>query len=138
MFIIYIGKIIVVVNIQRIEREVMNKKGITLVELIAVITLIAIISLISFPVIKSLQGSNSKKQYETYEELMVEYAKTLSVNKYKGQGYICLSDLKIKKMSDSMNCSGYVLISNYKAYLKCSANEEVLYTTSGYSNSYCS
>lgn len=115
----------------------MNRNGFTLVELLAVISLIALLTLISFPIINSISKNN--KQFEVYEELMVESSKTLAPKIYKDRGYVCLSELNMKKINDSMNCLGYVLIDSnsqeYEPYLKCSQNNQVLYETEDYDSS---
>ena len=101
-------------------------------ELLAVITLIALISMISFPVIRSLINNNNNKQFTTYEDLMVEYAKTLPINKYKDSGHICLSELKMKAINEGTKCNGYVKVdedNKLKSYLICVQNGDIVYQT---------
>ena len=98
----------------------MNKKGFTLVELIAVIVLIAIVSMLTFPALNNLRSNNNKKEFTTYKDMMVEYAKTIP--NYKSKSYICLQDLGIKKINNKMKCKGYVTINNLTPSLYCIDN----------------
>ena len=109
----------------------MNKKGFTLVELLAVVVLIAIISALTFPNIKKLIDSNSEKEFTSYEKLMITYAKSFPLIRYQDKGYICLKELKMKKIMDSMNCSGFVVISNnnFVPHLLCYQNGEMKWKT---------
>ncbi len=116
----------------------MNKKGFTLVELIAVMVLIALISLLTFPNIRNLMRNNNEKEFTTYKDLMVEYAKTMPLQRYKdesGNGYICYADLNMKPINDSMVCNGYVNINGntLTPYLYCVQNNKELYKDKGYS-----
>ena len=114
----------------------MNNKGFTLVELIGVIIFIAVVSMLTFPALSNLRKNNNEKEFKTYEDMMVEYAR--SIPNYRTKSYICLQDLGIKKINETMNCNGYVKITNgsLKAYLTCSQGGNVLYTTTDYSSSY--
>ena len=117
----------------------MNKKGFTLVELIAVIVLIAIISLLTFPALNNLRKNNNEKEFTTYEDMMVEYAKAIPNYQYKS--FICLNDLGIKKINETMTCNGYVLVSGKSLipYLYCKdANNVELYKTEGFTSKGCS
>ena len=58
----------------------MNKKGFTLVELLATITIMGIIMIMVVPAINSLQNTNKDKPYELYGESMIQAAK-IYVNK---------------------------------------------------------
>lgn len=111
----------------------MNKKGFTLVELLAVMVLIVLVMLLIVPSLFSFKNKNDKKQYEAYENMMVEYTKT--VPNYKKETSICLKELNLKKISDKTNCNGYVTINGIilTPYLKClSEGNELLYQTTGY------
>lgn len=108
----------------------MNKKGFTLVELLAVIVIMALIMALAFPAITGMiQGSNQRK-YEAYEKSMTEYAKAYfdDVNTIIG-----LSLLKDKGLTGiDEECIGYVNGNNkYKAYLKCADK----YQTTGFNAS---
>ena len=117
----------------------MNKKGFTLVELIAVLVLIILITLITFPNLRNLMDNNGAKEFTTYQDMMVEYAKTMSPNKYNGN-YVCLSNLGMEKINNTMKCNGYVVKSGstYTPYLYCTQNGEKQYQTNGYVNKGCS
>lgn len=111
----------------------MNKKGFTLVELIAVIVLIAIVSMLTFPALNNLRSNNNKKEFTTYMDMMVEYTKTIP--NYKNKSCMDLNSLGIKKINEKMNCDGYVIISgnNLIPYLYCKdTSNNDLYKTSGY------
>ena len=114
----------------------MNKKGFTLVELIAVLAVLALITLITFPNLKNLMKNNNAKEYQTIEDMMVEYAKV--VPNYRSKSYICLKDLDYdisEKISSNLSCNGYVNVSGSDLipYLSCSSNGSIVYKTTGYS-----
>lgn len=111
----------------------MNNKGFTLVELLAVIVLLSLTMLLIFPSVRSIYSSNQNKQYETYEDMMINYVKVIP--KYKEKSYICLSDLDMKKINDNISCNGYVNISNMKSYITCKNESKTVYTSSGIENS---
>ena len=115
----------------------MNKKGFTLVELLAVIILITVVSMLTFPALNNLRNNNDMKKYTTYEDMMVEYAKVIP--NYKSREFICLDELGIKKINENYTCNGYVITSSNKAYIKCKdkSNQQV-YITSGFTNKGCS
>lgn len=96
----------------------MNKKGFTLVELLAVVVIMALIMALAFPSIQGLINSNNEKKYESYEKSMTEYAKAYFED---SDSIIGLSTLKQKGLTGiDSDCIGYVDGSNkYKAYLKC-------------------
>ena len=107
------------------------KKGFTLVELLAVIVLMSLVMMLIFPSIRKIYSSNTNKQYETYKDMMVEYAKTIP--NYKSKTYICLSDLGMPKINEKLTCNGYVNISEMKAYLTCSNDSNNVFKDSGIS-----
>lgn len=86
----------------------MNKKGFTLVELIAVIVLIVLVMLLIVPSLTSLRNTNRNKEFTTYEDMMVEYTKTIPL--YNTKSYICLNDLNMPNINKTMTCNGYVRI----------------------------
>ena len=115
----------------------MDKKGFTLVELIAVIALIAIISLLTFPNLNNLRKNNNEKEYQTIEDMMVEYVKVIP--NYRSKTKICLSELNIniqEKINNNLICTGYVNVTETKLtpYLSCTQNETLVYQTEGYSS----
>ena len=111
----------------------MKKDGFTLVELIAVIVLIAIVSMLTFPALNNLRKNNNEKEFTTYQDMMVEYTKAIPNYRYKS--YVCLKDLGIKKINESMECNGYVNISGntLTPYLSCTQDGNSLYRTENYS-----
>ena len=96
----------------------MNKKGFTLVELLAVIVIMALLMAFAFPSIQGLVNSNKEKKYEAYEKSMTEYAKAYFED---SDSIIGLSTLKQKGLTGiDSECIGYVDAgNNFKAYLKC-------------------
>ena len=112
----------------------MNKKGFTLVELLATIVIISLIMSLVLPSALRLSQENSDTIYHEYESMMEEYA---AISDYKDQDIIHLSDLQelntVKK-----ECKGYVVVDHtssnleYKAYISCGDK----YITDGYDNDY--
>lgn len=105
----------------------MNKKGFTLVELLAVVVIMALIMAFAFPAISGMIKGSNEKKYEAYERSMMEYAKAY----YDGTSEIIgLSSLKSKGLSGiDDKCIGYVDGNNkYRAYIKCGDD----YQTSGF------
>ena len=106
----------------------MNKKGFTLVELLATIVIMALIMTMAFPSIQRLITNNDKQKYSSYEKSMQEYAKAY----YEDSNQIInLNSLKEKGLTGiDSDCIGYVdANNNYKPYLKCSK-----YETNGFDN----
>ena len=108
-----------------------NKKGFTLVELLAVIVLMSLVMMLIFPSIRKIYSSNTNKQYETYKDLMIEYTKTIP--NYKKETYICLSNLGMSKINEKTTCNGYVNVSEMKAYLTCHNETNIIYQDDGIS-----
>lgn len=111
----------------------MNKEGFTLVELIAVIVLIVLVMLLIVPSLTSLRNTNRNKEFTTYEDMMVEYTKTIPL--YNTKSYICLNDLNMPNINETMTCNGYVRINGntLTPFLSCTQNGEKLYETTSYS-----
>lgn len=106
----------------------MNKRGFTLVELLAVIIIMSLIMMMSFPSIQGMIKTNNKKKYEAYERSMHEYAKAY----YEDEtAIIGLESLRNEGLTGiDSECIGYVdPVNNYKAYLKCLDD----YQTEGFS-----
>ncbi len=123
----------------------MNKKGLTLIELIAVMAVIALIILIAVPKINDTIIENKQKLYKEQENRLVEAATkyindnyiednidnlSISKNTLISNGYI----KEIYDLSDNKNvCNAYVYVTSYltspkiKAYLSCAS-----YETEGY------
>lgn len=109
----------------------MNKKGFTLVELLAVLVLIILIMMLIVPSLQNLSSNNKNREYTTYEDMMVEYTKTIS--NYKNRTYVCLNELNMQSIAEGITCNGYVKINNLKPYLSCTnKNRELVYKTEGY------
>ncbi len=99
----------------------MNKKGFTLVELLATIVIIALIMTLVMPSATKISKNNKTKIYLEYEKMMIEYAK---VSKLNNQNTIDLFDLEeLDKIKNE--CIGYVAINHtttpyqYSAHISC-------------------
>ena len=96
----------------------MNKKGFTLVELLAVIVIMALIMGLAFPAVTGMINSSNQKKYEAYEKSMTEYAKAYFDETNTVIGLTTLKDKGLTGIEEG--CIGYVDGNNkYKAYLKC-------------------
>lgn len=111
----------------------MDKKGFTLVELLATIVIIAIIMTLVVPSAEKVSRNNKVKIYKEYEKMMVEYAKISELNK---QNLINLNDLEeLEKVKNE--CVGYVQINHstvpvtYTPYISCTDQ----YTTQNFNAS---
>lgn len=117
----------------------MNKKGFTLVELLATIIIIGLVMTLIMPSASKVSKNNKKRIYKEYEKAMIEYAEVSSL---KDGNVIKLSQMnefgeeelgKVKK-----ECDGYVLIDHsstipvYSAYITCGDQ----YTTTDFNSSY--
>lgn len=111
----------------------MNKKGFTLVELLAVVVIMALIMALAYPAITGMINSSNQRKYEAFEKSMTEYAKAY----YDGDNNIIgLTSLKQKGLTGiDEECVGYVDGNNkYTAYLKCGDKHQ----TTGFNASYAS
>lgn len=123
----------------------MNKKGFTLIELMAVIVVLAIITVISVPIILNTINISKEKLYKEQEnklvELAEEYLEDNTIEETDSEivitkenliegGYI--DEIYDFKSSES-TCEGYISITNYlsnpmyKAYISCDG-----YVTEGF------
>ena len=100
----------------------MDKKGFTVVEVLAVMIILGLLMLLVVPSISKLMKDNDEKKYSTYERMMEEYA---AVYPDKSLTIIKLSQLdNIKaEIQEKGKCIGYVEVdrtqNDYKAYIKC-------------------
>ena len=108
----------------------LNKKGFTLVELLATIILIALIMGLVLPSAMRVSKENEDRMCEEYANMMEEYA---AVSEYKDNYYINLTQLdELSKVKDDCSrttecptCGGYVFVDHavspvkYKAYISC-------------------
>ncbi len=111
----------------------MDRKGFTLVELIAVLVLIAIVSMLTIPALGNLRKNNNEKEFTTYMDMMVSYTKTIP--NYRKKSCLYLNNLGLKPINESMSCDGYVTISenSITPFLYCKdVNGNDLYKTNGY------
>ena len=111
----------------------MNKKGFTLVELLATIVIIGLIMTLVMPSASRVSNDNKERMYKEYEKMMIEYAK---INRYNEMSVINLYDLdELDNVKEE--CEGYVTINHsanpatYASYISCGEN----YTTTGYDSS---
>lgn len=109
----------------------MNKKGFTLVELLATISIMAIVMLFVMPSALKLKDQNDLKTYANYEKVMAEYAELYAGTLTK----MTLTELETAGLKGvSSNCDGYVLINRsvtpntYTPYISCDDK----YQTTGY------
>ena len=115
-----------------------RNNGFTLVELIAVIALLALVMMLIVPGLGNLSETNQEKEYKTYEDMMVEYAKAMPKTKFNSDAtgkYVCLKDLDLESINSNDVCSGYVRITGntYKSFLSCTNNGKNKYKSDGYS-----
>ena len=118
----------------------MNKKGFTMIELLGVMALFGLVLLLVVPGLSNLSGNNTNREYETYLDMMKEYAKTIPVAKYRSDGsgsYLCLKDLGLKNVNESVKCQGYVRLDSKNkptnSYLKCTKNSREVFKTDVFS-----
>ena len=113
----------------------MNKKGFTLVELLATLVIIAIVMGVVLPSATRVSDENKEKTYEEYKKMMIEYAQISSL-KNRESGIIKLSELeelgKVKR-----DCTGYVerISKNpyqFVAYIKCPKCGTIKYKSNGF------
>ncbi len=141
----------------------MNKKGFTLIELIAVIGLIGIIAVLVTPNLINIFNTSTNKAMKVQESEVKEagllyledYCKNPSGNRkcpynkitleddYTYSGCVLLSELVNNEYIDDVilkgqTCTGYVLFDHNDAvsYLRCGDSESI-YVTNGYTDGAC-
>ena len=123
----------------------MNKKGFTLIELMAVVAIIAIIGVLVIPKILKVKEENINRLYKEQEDRLVEKAKeymndnyisstlnefVITKNQLLAGGYISEMYDLVKKET---TCNAYVQVTSYSttpiiiSYISCDG-----YTTNGY------
>ena len=104
----------------------MNKKGFTVVEVLAVMIILGLLMLLVVPSINKLMKNNDENKYKTYERMMEEYA---AVYPDKSLTIVKLSQLDniAAEIEKKGKCIGYVEVdrthNDYKAYIKCDIDE---------------
>jgi len=109
----------------------MNKKGFTVVEVLAVMIILGLLMLLVVPSISKLMKENDEKKYSTYERMMEEYAVV-----YPNKSLTVIKLSQLDNLDEAQNnCTGYVKVdrstNEYKAYIKCGDK----YTTTGFDGS---
>lgn len=120
------------------KRKMKNKKGFTLVELLAVIVILGVLLLIAVPSITSVINNSKKNTFVSSAKMVAENVDQLRImDQYLGSTATCalaitVSDIPLDKGSYG-NMSGYVLVENgevrvyaYDSGLKLSINGETL------------
>ena len=100
-------------------------------ELLATIVILAMIMIIIYPSINKLMKNNNEKKYQSYEDMMVEYAIVSEVAPVNN--VIKLSQLN-ELNEVKRECTGYVKVidkskNQYKAYISCGDNGKDYLTT---------
>lgn len=111
----------------------MNKRGFTLMELLAVIVILGIITMISIPIYNNIQDNSNQDNYEYYEK-MVKSATEIYVDQYAPNFNASTSCIKLNYnrllstnlvKEEILTCDGYIIgnrVNNgfkYDIYLDC-------------------
>lgn len=113
----------------------MNKKGYSLIELLAVIIIVGLIVIVAIPAVSRILTSNDEKEYSNYFMVVESSAKAYADDKKDDLGSsndtgcieVSLDDLikeeYVKEFdSDEVTCSGDVRLNNNKGNLKININ----------------
>lgn len=122
----------------------MNKKGFTLIEMLAVVIILGVIMVVALPSVSKLINKNRMKNYETYLDVLDEKMKVF-IDKYKGELSFSTTDSDNNKTSISCYQIKYQdLLKNdfiIESDVKCSGNiylkKENGNITADYSNLAC-
>lgn len=92
-----------------------NKKGFTLVELLAVIVILGVLLLIAVPAVSNIIDSSKKKSFESAAKLMIENVETVALmEKTTGTTLtackIKIADIDIERGSKGTSPSGYISV----------------------------
>lgn len=91
-----------------------NKKGFTLVELLAVIVILGVLLMIAVPAIQNVIKKSKKNAFESQAKLIIENVETMlsaSTNKPNATCYIPTKDVKLERGSLNDNAKkGYVTV----------------------------
>ena len=120
----------------------MNKRGFTLVELLATIVIIGLIMMIVLPSALRTSERNSETMYKEYEKMLVEYAKSEEFFS-DVSGYFILEEIDgLEKMKEDCDLYSYVKAYvddnnnvQYSAFVRCGYDMETdtyKYVTDGF------
>ena len=107
-----------------------NKKGFTLVELLAVIVILGILLLIAVPAVQNIIASSRKKAFESAAKLALQNVESVaSIETTTGTGSITacnikLSEIKLERGEFGAGASGYIAVS--------AAGKATIYYTNDY------
>ena len=89
-----------------------NKKGFTLVELLAVIVILGVLLLIAVPAVQNIIKSSKKRAFESAAKLAVENVETMAssqaLNGELTECYIPIGDITLERGNWGSNPNGYV------------------------------
>lgn len=91
-----------------------NKKGFTLVELLAVIVILGVLLLIAVPSVNNIINNSKKKAFASAAKLMLENVESAaSIEKGTGslgECYVKLSSIDLERGSKGDSYTGYILV----------------------------
>ena len=127
-----------------------NKKGFTLMEMLATLMIIGILMLFGLPRVRNIQVNNREKKYKAYEKAVLSSAK-LYVDSYKkdmfgddssGCAEITIADLKNKMLLKTFNNGDGVVCNDgmvqiikekgkydYQVFMVCKKDQKQVYPT---------
>lgn len=116
-----------------------NKKGFTLVELLATITIMGLITVMVTPSIIKLQNNNKTKQFEMYAKSMIEAAKVyvqregeditpLGIDNWQGCIEISYQELLFSDLIKPYNDTDYDCSNSKIRYTKNKSNGKYTYS----------